>query len=104
MYFCNRCKETFDSLDAVYDFSSEAWGQTVRHYRSVCPHCGSDDYDEMDKCEICGEYIMPGEGICENCRVLVEDMTDSIRGRLREISITHKINYEELLEKIIENL
>lgn len=104
MYICNRCSQTFGSLDKVYDFSSEAWGRTVDHYKSVCPNCGSDDYDEMDKCEICGEYIPPGEGICENCHDLVDDMTDAIRGRLRELAITHKLNYDELLEAVIENL
>lgn len=104
MYRCSRCGQTFDSPDAVVDFYSEAWGRQVKHYTSVCPCCGSDDFDEMDRCKICGAWISPGEEICENCHDLVSDMTDSVRGRLREISITHKLNYEELLEAVIENL
>lgn len=104
MYLCNRCGEMFDCPDSVFDFYSEAWGRTVKHYTSVCPHCHSDDYDEMDKCEICGEYIPQGEGICENCRDLIDDYRDIITGRIRELTITHKLNYNEFMENLKENL
>ena len=102
MKICNDCKSTFENGELELDFYSEAWGQTVKHYKVVCPSCGGDDIEEMDKCEICGTWIPPGDGICENCHDLIEDLTDQIRSLLRRMTITHKLNYEELVEKIME--
>lgn len=44
-----RCGTMFDSPDYVEDFSSEYFGRRVTHYMGVCPSCGSDDFEEMDK-------------------------------------------------------
>ncbi len=104
MYLCNRCGRTFDFPDSVVDFRSEMWGRRVGHYVSVCPYCQDDDFDEMDRCEICGEYIPPGEEICDNCHELISDYRDIITGRIRELSITHKLNYDELIEHLKEEL
>lgn len=104
MRICEDCKETFENGEIKLDFTSEAWGRLVKHYKIVCPYCGGDDIEEMDKCEICGEWIPPGDEICENCRDLVGDMTDQIRGIARRLTITHKLNYNELIEKIMEEI
>ena len=104
MYRCSRCGQTFDSPDTVVDFFSEAWGRQVKHYTSVCPNCGSDDFDEMDKCEICGEWISPGEDVCDNCAELIKDISEDIRGRVRYVSLRYKLKYDEFIEHLIKEL
>lgn len=104
MYQCSRCGSTFDSPDLARDFTSEYFGQLVTHYVDTCPRCGSTEIEEMDHCVICGEAIPPGEEICRNCEELIDDFADSIRARLTEMTITHKLNYNELAEKIMEKI
>ena len=104
MYLCANCGRMFDSPDEVEDFTSEYWGATVRHYTTVCPNCGSDDFDEMDKCQVCGNDIPPGEKICENCHDLIRDVADSIKGNARYISLRYNLNYNEFIENLMEEL
>lgn len=49
MYECNDCCYQFE--DSNY-----------------CPHCGSDDFYELKKCEVCGEWFddLHG-GYCDDC-------------------------------------
>lgn len=104
MFRCQNCGQMFDSPNCVLDFDSEYWGATVHHYTSVCPCCGSDEYDEMGKCEVCGEWIDPGEGLCDNCRELIKDIADDIRGRARYVSLRYKLNYAEFISQLIQDL
>lgn len=92
----------FDSPDYVEDFSSEYFGRRVTHYMGVCPSCGSDDFEEMDKCEICGEWIDPGAEVCECCKESIEDLASEIREKVRDL--THKTNYNEFMSHLIEEL
>lgn len=104
MYKCLNCGETFSSPDSVRDFESEYFGRTVTHYMNVCPSCGSDDFEEMDKCEICGEYIDAGSCLCENCKELIGDLASEIRGKVREKAIVHKLNYDEFIRYLEEEI
>lgn len=104
MYKCENCGEEFEDPNNVEDFSSEYFGRMVTHYTNVCPCCGSDDFQEMDKCEICEEYIPAGEVICENCKELVDGFVSEIRGKAREKSIIHRLNFDELITQIAEGL
>ena len=104
MYQCMNCGQMFDSPSLEEDFTSEFWGSTVRHMVSVCPNCGSDEFDEMDKCDICGEYIAPGEGLCDNCHDLIRDIADDIRGKARYLALRYPLNYDELVSHIAEEL
>ena len=104
MYICMNCQAMFDSPNEVEDFTSEFWGARVRHMTSVCPNCGSDDFDEMDKCEICGEDINPGEELCENCRGLIKDIADEIRGKARYMTLRYKLKYDEFMDHLIREL
>lgn len=104
MYQCVNCGETFDSPKEVYDFTSEFWGAPARHTTCVCPYCESDEIDEMDKCIICGEWITPGEEVCENCHELIKDIADDIRGKARYVSLKYKLNYNEFMNQLIEEL
>ena len=68
----------------------------------VCPNCGSDDFEEMDKCEICGEWIDPGAEVCECCKESIDDLASEIREKVRDL--THKTNYNEFMSHLIEEL
>lgn len=97
-----QCGTMFDFPDYVEDFSSEYFGRRVTHYMGVCPNCGSDDFEEMDKCEICGEWIDPGAEVCECCKEAIEDLASEIREKARDL--THKTNYNEFMSHLIEEL
>ena len=104
MYKCQNCQRTFDSLNCMIDSYSEYWGASTPLYKSVCPYCGSDDYEEMDKCEICGEWIDPGEELCDNCRGLIKDIADEIRGKARYMTLRYKLKYDEFMDHLIREL
>lgn len=104
MYQCMNCGQTFDSPKTVTDFYSEYWGAPARHTTTVCPYCESDDFDEMDTCEICNEYIPPGEELCDNCRELIHDIGDDIRAKSRYISLKYKLDYEKFISHLIDDL
>lgn len=104
MYICENCQQMFDSPNAVLDSDSEYWGANVHHYTSVCPNCGSDEFEEMDKCDVCGEWINPGEELCENCRELIKDIADDIRAKGRYMTLRYKLKYNEFMDHLIREL
>lgn len=104
MYKCQNCQEMFDSPNAVLDSDSEYWGRRVHHYTSVCPNCGSDDFEEMDKCEVCGEWIDPGEELCDNCRGLIKDIADDIRKKARYTTDRFNLKYTEFISHLVTEL
>lgn len=104
MYICENCQQTFDSPNETEDFTSECWGTPVRHMTCVCPYCGSGEFEEMDRCEMCGEYINPGEEICENCRDLIDDIAGDIRSKARYMTLRYQLNYNEFISHLIEEL
>lgn len=86
MYYCNNCEEVFDNLDTKEVNAEDYYGVGGQfmstHTMTIlsCPHCGSDDYEEMEKCAMCEEYfrhddLIDTEGllnggvgnICEDC-------------------------------------
>lgn len=71
-YYCNECGEFFseDEADCVSDFHAEliGMGGDCSETFMVCPHCGSDDFDYANECELCGDPIQDGH-FCEDCKV-----------------------------------
>ena len=104
MFKCMDCQRTFDSLNCVIDSYSEYWGYSTPHYKSVCPYCGGDDYEEMDKCEICGEWIDPGEELCDNCGELIKDIANDIRAKARYTTDRFNLKYSEFISHLITEL
>lgn len=47
MYRCRDCYREFDEPKVIHDAIGEYHGQTAYQYWYVCPHCGSDDYEEL---------------------------------------------------------
>lgn len=67
MYECHECGRHFDEPDIV----QERHGLDTPPYEeiAVCPYCHGY-FEEMSKCEVCGEYFCNYElkcGICEDC-------------------------------------
>lgn len=105
MYLCANCGEMFDSPNEVNDFVSEYWGAPVTHTTCVCPSCGSDEFDEMEKCLICrNEWVAPGEELCECCHDLIKDIGDDIRAKARYVSLKYKLDYKEFMNHLIDEL
>ena len=90
MYYCNNCNSEFEYLELKEVNTEDYYGvggqfmSTHTMTISSCPHCGSDDYEEMEKCAMCEEYfrhddLIDTEGmsnggigyVCEDC---LEDM------------------------------
>lgn len=66
MLRCERCGELFDEYEL-----SRKWYDEFG-WISECPHCGSEDYIEVDRCDQCGEWtdkdeLLANEGICDLC-------------------------------------
>jgi hypothetical protein len=63
VFMCNRCNTGFTLEESArWIGDGEAW--------TVCPNCGSDDYEEGEMCEVCREIDYPWKmkhGVCEHC-------------------------------------
>lgn len=104
MYICERCQETFDFPNVETDFTSEYFGRPVNHKIGVCPYCGSEEIEEMDKCEVCGEWTDPGEELCDNCRGLIKDIADDIRKKARYTTDRFNLKYTEFISHLVTEL
>lgn len=93
MYKCNNCRSEFEEPSTKNIIAEEHLGisnlfQTrTRLDIDVCPNCGDEDLEEIQQCEICGEwfneeeltdtteYINGGCGYC--CDQCIQD-TDMV--------------------------
>ena len=48
MFKCLECGAEFEELEELI----EPHGETI----TACPHCGSDDVEAGNACELCGAY------------------------------------------------
>ena len=64
MFICLHCGHEFEEIHAKnYDSATGTWEE-------YCPNCGSEDFEEAEKCEKCGEWHISDKvanGICEDC-------------------------------------
>lgn len=70
MYKCKKCGAIFESPKTREEDCGEYWGGPCHRLIGACPECGYADYDEVEKCKICGSYYLRGElhsGICGKC-------------------------------------
>lgn len=74
MYYCQNCGAEFELPERRREDVGEYMGRTAYEDFYVCPSCGSDDVDEMMKCEICEEYVPAHKmaagvtrDVCEEC-------------------------------------
>lgn len=70
-YKCHECGEHFeDPRTLVYTDTDVGYSAYRTSSETVCPECGSNDYDESDECELCGndcfEFDLT-DGVCDKC-------------------------------------
>ena len=72
IYYCNECMNFFgkDEVGFKREYHPEIGGNFYETFL-VCPHCGSDDYEDAYECEICGEPTLTE--ICDECKHEVLD-------------------------------
>ena len=46
-YKCYECKTLFDEPRAVEESRGEFWGMPCSETMYYCPHCGSEEWDEV---------------------------------------------------------
>ena len=63
MWICNDCGAVFENPDEYYEHDTGYHGMD-------CPHCGSDDIDEAERCSECDEWVNEKNlvnGLCPAC-------------------------------------
>ena len=67
---CQCCKQILEPEDTIEKTEVIDSEGTCRRY-SVCGYCGSDDIEDVVKCEGCDTYLTDyeseTEGFCDNC-------------------------------------
>lgn len=101
MYWCTDCQSLFDESEMeVEELSHDSEiepGETL----CKCPNCGSDDFEEADRCECCGEYIRPGRTLCEDC----EDAADNeIRNMFARFGASQNIRVSIAKDILLERI
>lgn len=74
MFKCNCCGNIFEEGEegTRREYIGSFWGAPAYKEYDVCPSCRSDDFDEAENCEICGEVVASDDcydGVCPNCIV-----------------------------------
>lgn len=74
MWHCMECGAEFELPARRREDVGEYMGRPAYEDFYACPFCGSDEVDEMMKCEICEEYVPAHKmaagvrrDVCEEC-------------------------------------
>ena len=69
MYRCKICDTVFDEPALVEDSQWHSEVQAFeKMYFGLCPVCGTEEYEEIDLCRICGEPLhRSDEKTCAKC-------------------------------------
>lgn len=84
MYKCEGCKFVFDEPNVETVEVGEYGGVPYYENEGFCPDCGSDEFDYVEECEMCEEYITKDEShltddlkyLCKNCYEEYESQFD----------------------------
>lgn len=60
MYYCNSCKQKFEEPEKSIEVHREIDYSNIERY-DVCPYCGDSDFEELERCEICGKWKRSNE-------------------------------------------
>lgn len=102
IYFCNDCKQFFteDEAGTESELHTELDGHWCETFM-VCPHCGSDDYEEAYECEICGEPTLTE--ICGQCETEIVGKIGEFVSKLTEEYKCDTSIIQELMVKWIDD-
>ena len=76
MYKCCECGEIFENP------ARSPMEEDTGYVEQSCPCCGSDDYEEVYACPVCGEYTSEYRGtLCKQCHeeLIAEPLRKTIR-------------------------
>lgn len=111
MNYCNECGCEFEEPKKVYEHHSELNGMGGVTYETfyVCPFCGSDDYEEEEKCELCGkEYprlIYKAEkDICTDCFTQLVNIMDDTVMKITGFFDVDSLEAKELITNFYEEV
>ena len=92
-YYCNECGEIYDEtqMDSGENF--------FRMPIYVCPNCHSENVEECDRCELCGEYIEPDLVFCKDCS---EDIKTTWENMIHGLSKERRISYKDMEEVVCD--
>lgn len=95
MFKCNDCKEMFDTPEIRSENMGEFWGTPAYEQYGVCPICGSDDFDEMKKCPVSGEYMDSSEDYAKG---VIEWGEDLFSRMIKHVQDTWQCDYKSAKE------
>jgi hypothetical protein len=83
MFFCNYCKSLFEEPEVTYDSERlEHFGYPCRQSMNCCPKCENEDFEEVEQCYWCGEFIgslSMCRGYCPKCvKEIVQKFDDFV--------------------------
>lgn len=64
MYICIHCGHHFDEPHNRYN---RRWSDSDDS-QQYCPNCGSEDFEEAEKCVVCGEIVAENKIVGHVCR------------------------------------
>ena len=89
MYRCERCGELFTDPEMKTEFVGEYMGSPANETYAVCPLCGDEQIEEMNRC-ICGQWKAKTADYCDECiRARDEIVASSILELQRWLDIGH---------------
>ena len=98
MFKCNNCGRLFSEEATVTIETGVRSEHYIESYDiAVCPHCGSNDYDEAFECAICGTYEnqMQSEDYCEDCYKDMESLlTIAFENFKKQHDVPRKLIYD----------
>lgn len=97
MKYCNDCKEFFREPVEVSEIHSEVT-ERDREYHYRCPICGSSDYEDTHKCELCVRQIRSNEDYCQEHKDLIIDLMADVLERLYQYSFSNRKDNVDLIE------
>ncbi|MDD4564865.1 MAG: hypothetical protein PHE79_05240 [Eubacteriales bacterium] len=98
MYYCNDCKEKFEAPMHTVIIHTEV-DTRQEEPASVCPICGSDDYEDMKQC-VCGEWVRSFEDYCQNC---IKERDKAIQEAVRRL-VEFGTERKEVIKMLLDGL
>ena len=98
-YKCLHCGYIFSEPVHLLPERLEHFGSPCRMPgEAVCPVCGSDDFEMMHQCSVCGEWGVDLEnGLCKEC---ILSLQDRIKKFLHELSNAELESFYDLSESL----
>ena len=99
MYRCNNCGRPFEDELIREEETGVVAPDGFKEIKpfGYCPHCGSDSYNEVNTCPICGEATATkNDDYCEDC---IEELINELK-----LAVARwRIKIEKSLDTVIQD-